>query len=125
LAAATIVERRQWPPRRKRGSITAKYFLGIDNGSTTIKAGIFHANGAEIAVHGVRSTERTPGPGLYESTLDASESSLGSPAKSGVDTAAIFGLALPGHGSSLRMVGATGDAVYPAMEGVSRWATRW
>ena len=110
--------------------------LGIDNGSTTIKAAIFDCAGREIAAHGVTSVVSTPGPGLFERTLDEIwaaniEVITGVLAKSAVNPADIACIAVTGHGGGVHMVDAAGAAVYPAMEGVdsraggvvSRWMT--
>ncbi|MGA2478702.1 MAG: FGGY-family carbohydrate kinase [Spirochaetia bacterium] len=112
----------------------ATYLLGIDNGSTTIKAAIFDTAGREIAVHGVTSSVHTPGPGLFERTLEEIwranvEVIRGAIEKSGVDPADIACCAVTGHGGGVHMVDARGAAVYPAMEGVDTRAagvvSRW
>jgi L-xylulokinase len=114
----------------------ATYLLGIDNGSTTIKAAIFDAAGREVAVHGVTSSVQTPGPGRFERTLDEIwranvEVIRGVLSKSAVNPAEIACCAVTGHGGGVHMVDAAGAAVYPAMEGVdaraagvvARWMT--
>jgi L-xylulokinase len=110
------------------------YLLGIDNGSTTIKAALFDTAGREIAVHGVTSAVQTPGPGRFERTLDEIwkanvEVIRGAIEKAAVNPADIACLAVTGHGGGVHMVDAAGEAVYPAMEGVDARAggvvTRW
>ncbi len=48
----------------------AEYLLGLDNGSTVIKAAIFDTKGKEIAVSGEKIEMHMPESGWYERSLD-------------------------------------------------------
>ena len=99
------------------------YLLGIDNGSTLIKAALFDLSGNEIAVHSSPVEVRMPGPGRFERSLDAIwEVNVEVIAKvierATVDPADILCLAITGHGGGVHLVDARGEGLYPAMEGV-------
>ena len=47
-----------------------RYLLGVDNGSTLIKAALFDLGGNEVAVHSSPVEVRTPALGRFERSLD-------------------------------------------------------
>jgi len=99
------------------------YLLGIDNGSTVIKAALFTLEGREVAVASRPSEVLTPAPGRYERSLEeiwgATAGVLSDLlARSGIRPQEILCLALTGHGGGVHLVDAAGRALYPAMEGV-------
>lgn len=110
------------------------YLLGIDNGSTVIKAGIFDYNGHEVAVFGSKVDILTPKPGFYErnmddiwqANIDAVRGVLTGSGVAGDDIAAI---AVTGHGNGLHLVDESGSAVYNAVEGsdsrAADYVDRW
>jgi L-xylulokinase len=110
------------------------YLLGIDNGSTVIKAGIFDYDGNEIAVFGSKIEVLTPKPGFYErkiediwqANINAISGVLKKADLTGQDIAA---LAITGHGNGLHLIDAEGAAVYPAIEGTDSraldYVNRW
>jgi L-xylulokinase len=110
------------------------YLLGIDNGSTIIKAALFDLQGREIAVSSRASEVSTPAPGRHERGLDDIwAATVGVIADllsaSGVRPADILCVATAGHGGGAHLVDAKGEGLYPAMEGVDTRAAgivdRW
>lgn len=110
------------------------YLLGIDNGSTVIKAALFDLAGRELAVASRPAQVSSPGPGLFERGLDeiwaaASGVLRDLLADSGVKPSHILCAGLTGHGGGAHMVDADGNDLYKAMEGVDTRAAgivaRW
>ena len=113
-----------------------KFLLGIDNGSTLVKAALFGLDGREIMVSARASEVQTPAPGRFERNLDdiwAATVEVISDLleKSGARAGEILCLALTGHGGGVHLVDVEGHGLYPAMEGVDlraagvvqRWKT--
>lgn len=100
-----------------------RYLLGIDNGSTLIKAALFDQGGNEIAVHSSPVEVRTPAPGRFERSLEeiwhANVEVISRVVEeAALDPGDILGLAFTGHGGGVHLVDDRGGGLYPAMEGV-------
>jgi L-xylulokinase len=112
----------------------AKYLLGIDNGGTVTKAGLFDLAGNELAVEGRRTEMTSPAPGfterdteeLWQATAAAIRQVLD---RSGIDPGDIACIATAGHGNGLYLVDREGTPVRPgiistdtrAADYVARW----
>lgn len=91
----------------------AKYVLGIDNGSTSIKAAIYDERGKEIAVADSVCEIVSPKPGFYERDMggiwkancDAISQAV---TKSGVASADIKAVSITGHGNGVHLVDSAG-----------------
>ncbi len=110
------------------------YLLGIDNGGTVAKAGLFDLEGRELAVAGRKTPMNSPAPGqterdaeaLWQATAEAVREVI---ERAGVDPGHIACVATAGHGNGLYLVDAAGQAVRPgivstdtrAAEYVARW----
>jgi len=86
------------------------YFLGIDNGGTLVKAVLFDPEGAALASASRRLPLLVPEPGFTERDMDQLwdlnvEVIREVVARSGLDPAAIQGLACTGHGKGLYLWG--------------------
>ncbi len=100
----------------------ADYLLGLDNGSTVIKAAIFGTSGIELAVCGEKIQMLTPQAGWYERDLDeiwmanvrAIKAVLNKAGLTGEDIASV---GITGHGNGLHLVDRNGEPVYNAVEG--------
>ena len=110
------------------------YLLGIDNGSTVIKAGLFDYEGKEIAVFGGRVDSNTPQPGYYERNLDEIwavniDVIKGVMAKAGISGEEITAIAITGHGNGIHLIDDNGLPVYPSIEGTDSravdYVNRW
>ena len=114
----------------------ADYLLGIDNGGTVIKAGIFDTRGRQVAVSSRPAEASSPAPGRYERSLDAVWKANGEViaavlGDSGIDPSRIACAAVTGHGNGLYLVDGAGRGVYPgimstdarAREYVERWTS--
>jgi L-xylulokinase len=100
-----------------------RYLLGIDNGSTLIKAALYDLDGREAAVSSRASEVSQPSPGRYERGLEDIWASTAGVirdllAGSGVRPADILCAAVTGHGGGVHLVDGRGNCLYPAMEGV-------
>jgi L-xylulokinase len=104
----------------------AEFVLGIDYGSTMIKAGVFDMLGVERGVCSVKVDNFSPKTGWYERDLDGVwESSKAAIAgavknaseKSRISGADIAAVSLTGHGNGAHLVDAEGRGVRPAIEG--------
>ncbi|MDM5340514.1 FGGY-family carbohydrate kinase [Fictibacillus enclensis] len=93
-----------------------KFILGIDNGGTVTKAGLFTLDGKELAVAS-RTTEMfMPSPGhternmheLWEANVQVIQDVL---KQSGKDPAHIVGIATTGHGNGIYLVDENGEPV--------------
>ena len=113
-----------------------QYLLGVDNGSTLIKAALFDLGGNELAVQSSPVEVRTPAPGRFERSLDDIwnanvEVIRKLIERAGIDPGDILGLAFTGHGGGVHLLDGRGEGLYPAMEGVDvrargcidRWLT--
>ena len=99
-----------------------KYLLGLDNGSTMIKAGIFDLNGREMGTFGDRADTFSPQPGWYERDLEtlwqANVTAIrGAIQAAGVNPADIAAVSLTGHGNGAILTDADGKPVRSAIEG--------
>ena len=105
----------------------SKYLMGIDNGSTAIKAAIYDLDGTEIAVAGAKSEVIVPQPGYFERSMDdiwqanckAIKGAIGA---SGIDAADIAGVSVTGHGNGLHLVDENGKPVRNSIEGMDNRA---
>lgn len=105
-----------------------KYLLGIDNGGTFSKAGIFDEAGNQIAVASVGTVTLTPKPGyterdmaeLWEVNAQAIREAI---EKSGVNAEDIAGVSFSGHGKGLYMISEDGTAPYNGI--LSQDARAW
>jgi len=94
-----------------------QYLLGIDNGGTVAKAGLFTTGGEEVAVASRKTEMLTPRPGrterdaenLWQATAEAIRAVI---EDSKVDPAAIACVACAGHGNGLYLVDKQGTPVY-------------
>lgn len=97
-----------------------KYFLGIDNGGTVIKAGIFDCNGHETAVAGENAELLEPEPGwversmekVWESNVRVIKKAI---AASGINQSEIGGIGLTGYGNGICLVDGEGKPVCNAI----------
>jgi len=98
------------------------YLLGLDNGSTAIKAGLFDPDGRELAAAAGAAEVLTPRDGWYERRLDDIwaaniEAIRGVLDKAGVSGSEVRALAVAGHGNGLHLVGRNGEFLRNAIEG--------
>lgn len=106
------------PAAKRRGtSITVasrgKYLLGLDAGSTVIKAVIFDLEGCQIAMHALDGQSSTPSPGHVERDLDALWANVGeviktSISKAGIAAEEIAAVGCAGHGNGLYLLDRSG-----------------
>ena len=101
----------------------AKYLMGIDNGSTAIKAGIYDLEGREIAVAGAACDVIVPAPGYYERDVDGiwaanTQAIRDAVKKAGINAADIAAVSMTGHGNGVHLIGADGRPVHNAIEGM-------
>ena len=112
-----------------------KYLMGIDNGGTFSKAGIFDEEGNQIAVASVPTVTITPKPGYTERDLNDlwdvnAQAIRNAIEKSKVAPSDIVGVSFSGHGKGLYMVAEDGSPAYNgilsqdarAWEYVKNWA---
>jgi L-xylulokinase len=97
-----------------------KYLMGIDNGGTVIKAGLYDLSGREIAVATSKTQMLMPTPGYAERDAnelwDANVQAISGVIRtSGVDPAEITAVATTGHGNGLYVVDEHGHPVYPGI----------
>lgn len=93
-----------------------EYFLGLDNGGTMTKAGIYDRNGTEICVSSMATAMITPAPGyierdmeeMWEANCTVIRTVL---KKSGIAPKDIRGAAVCGHGKGLYLWGKDGQPV--------------
>ncbi len=112
----------------------ATYFLGVDNGGTVAKAGVFLTDGKEIAVASRKTETFAPQPGhaerdvekMWEATAAAIKEAV---EKSGVAAADIACVACTGHGNGLYMVDSNGQPVYNGIMSTDNraqdYVTKW
>lgn len=101
--------------------MTDKYLLGIDTGTTVIKAALFDLDGEEIAVgrgHEVEVSHPQTGHAeesmeeMWEATVEAIRACLDS---AGVDPSAVAGISLSGHGGGVYLLDEAGKPVREAI----------
>ncbi len=98
-----------------------KYLMGIDNGGTVSKVGIYDLKGNEIVVSGSNSELLSPIPGRYERNLNqiwsanvnAIKEALN---KSNIKGEQIAGIAITGHGNGINLIDKYGNPTYNAIE---------
>jgi hypothetical protein len=95
-----------------RGIKLEKFLLGIDNGGTVIKAALFTLDGKELAVASRQTVLVTPHPGWTERDMEELWRQNCACIRqvitgSGVNPAAIAGIAVCGHGKGLYLWGKT------------------
>lgn len=109
----------------------AEFVLGIDYGSTMVKAGVFDMAGNEKGVCSVKVDNTSPKTGWYERDLEgvweSSKAAISgalrnSGSVSGGDIAAV---SLTGHGNGAHLVDADGKPAYPAIEGTDNRAAAY
>jgi L-xylulokinase len=110
------------------------YLLGVDNGGTVVKAGLYDLGGREVAVATSRAPVSMPAPGhaerdaqgLWEANAQAISAVIRT---SGVDPAEILAVATTGHGNGLYLVDERGVPVHPGIYSTDtraqRYVQRW
>ena len=97
-----------------------QYLLGIDNGGTVAKAGLFTADGREIAVASRKTQTLSPKPGWVEMDMDTTWQATAASirevvAAAGIDPREIAAVACTGHGNGIYLVDAGGQPVRNAV----------
>jgi L-xylulokinase len=97
-----------------------EYLLGIDNGGTVIKAGLYDLDGREIAVTTSKTRMSMPVPGYAERDADelwnANVQAISAVIRSsGVDPRTIAAVAATGHGNGLYLIDERGRPAYPGI----------
>lgn len=103
-----------------------KYILGIDNGSTVVKAALFDLCGKEIASAGCKVDTEYPRAGWTERGMDSLwQSTAGAIrdliARSGISSDEIAGIGCTGHGNGLYLLDKQGR---PLRNGIQSMDTR-
>jgi L-xylulokinase len=98
------------------------YLLGIDNGSTMVKAAVVALDGAEVSVASRKVDLLSPQPGYSEVDMEALWQQTAESIREALDHAEIeageiAGIACTGHGNGLYLVDAAGAPVRPAVRG--------
>ncbi len=98
----------------------ARYLLGIDNGGTMAKAGLFTPDGAEVAVASRKSNMLQTRPGWAEFDMNAvwtntAESIRDVLAKAGIKPEEVQAVACTGHGNGLYLVDENLESVWNAI----------
>jgi len=112
----------------------ATYLLGIDNGGTVAKAGLFTTEGRELAVASRKIEMSSPRPGYVERDMDTlwkatAEAVRAVLAESRIDPRQVAAIACAGHGNGLYLVDKDGRPVRPgivspdtrAKDYIARW----
>jgi len=99
-----------------------KYLLGIDNGSTMVKAALFTTEGKELGVASRKVNLLAPQPGWSEVDMDelwktTAESIREALAQAAIDPKDVACVACTGHGNGLYLVDADGRPVRNAIRG--------
>ena len=97
-----------------------QYLLGLDNGGTMIKAALFTLDGRELGVASRATEISTPHPGWTERNMETLwEQNCACVheviSKTGVESEAIAGAAVCGHGKGLYAWGKDGKPAYPGI----------
>lgn len=98
------------------------YYLGLDIGSTVLKAAIFDLNGKELGVYGELAETYSPKPGYYERDLDelwqaCSGAIRGVLQNAGISGKDITAVSLTGHGNGVHLLDSNKEPVRRAIEG--------
>ncbi len=98
----------------------AQYLLGVDNGCTVSKAGLFTLDGREVAVASGKSQLLSPHPGWQERDVDEFWRITAGAireviARSEIDPKEIIAVACTGHGNGLYLVDKQGNPVRNAI----------
>jgi len=98
----------------------AKYLLGVDNGSTMVKAAVFDTEGNELATAGRKVQHTFPKSDQAECDMnqlwaDTAAVIKDSIAKSGVDASDIVGVSCTGHGNGMYLIDNDGKPARPAV----------
>jgi len=98
------------------------YFLGLDIGSTVLKAAIFDLDGKELGVYGELAETYSPKPGYYERDLNelwkaCCGAITGVIENAGIDAKEISAVSLTGHGNGAHLLDADKKPVRRAIEG--------
>jgi L-xylulokinase len=111
-----------------------KYLMGIDNGSTMIKVGVFSLSGEEIAVGTAKCGMTSPVSGWYERDMDGIweanvKAIRDAVSKAGADASDIVAVSLTGHGNGAHFVDERGGGVRNSVESLDSrgqpYADRW
>ena len=94
-----------------------KYFIGLDNGGSMTKAGLYDEDGNEIVVSNLLAQPITPRAGhverdsnqLFRANIWCIKDVI---EKSGIDSSDIKGISVTGHGNGLYLVGNDGEPIY-------------
>lgn len=100
----------------------AKYLLGLDNGSTMIKASVFDLEGVEKGTFSTLAEPFSPAPGWYERDMAEvwranAQAIRGALAQAGASPADVLGVSVTGHGNGAYLVDREGRAVRNAVIG--------
>lgn len=98
------------------------YLLGLDIGSTVLKAAVFDLDGNELGVYGELAETYSPKPGYYEGDIDelwaANVGAIkGVIENAGIDGEDIVAISLTGHGNGAHLLDAEAKPVRRAIEG--------
>jgi len=98
------------------------YLLGLDIGSTVLKAAIFDLDGNELGVYGELAETYSPEPGYYERDIEELWSAnvgaiKGVIENAGIDGEEIVAISLTGHGNGVHLLDAEAKPVRRAIEG--------
>ena len=98
------------------------YLLGLDIGSTTIKAAIFDREGNELGVCGELAEQSSPKPGYYERDMSylwtANVCAINGAIKNAqIDSKDITAVSLTGHGNGAHLLDSTTKPVRRTIEG--------
>ncbi|NLF68831.1 MAG: carbohydrate kinase [Candidatus Anammoximicrobium sp.] len=99
-----------------------QYLLGVDNGSTMVKAAVFRTDGTEVSAAGRKVELLAPRPGWSEADMEGlwqltAEAIREAVVESRVPAAEIACVACTGHGNGLYLVDRAGRPVRPAVRG--------
>lgn len=94
-----------------------KYLVGIDNGGTYVKTGVFDENGNQISVARAPVITRAPRPGYAERDMEElwsqnAETIKKAVTESKIDPGDIAGVSFSGHGKGLYLVDRKGNPLY-------------
>lgn len=98
------------------------YLLGLDIGSTVLKAAIFDLDGNELGVYGELAENYSPKPGWYERDMDDMWAANVGAIKGAIENAKIDGkdivaISLTGHGNGAHLLDADKQPVRGAVQG--------
>ena len=107
-----------------------QYLLGIDNGSTMVKATVFGTDGREVSGAARKVKLLSPQPGWSEADMEelwqlTAEAVREAVSRAGIDPAGIACVACTGHGNGLYLVDPTGRPVRPAIRGTDTRARKY